>query len=391
MFKDAAMNVFERNKNNGENITEHALLMETISEITDQELQYDLMSNIEDGYADPEDPDTVEPRAGEFEDMEETEDEDHNNGRHLGVGVSTNRWANGVVRYKVVLESNFAGYWMWASRVLPAMLEVESATLLQFELTGWVWTSDDVQPDGTVYLRVQKSGCSANLGAPTSGRKHRINIGPWCSHGNILHELLHTAGMDNQQVASYRNRYVTVNFQNISPGMESKFYKTDKHGYEFLYDYGSIMHDGEYGFSRNGEKTIDCHGHACGQRAGLSYWDMWEIFLYYYSDRYFFVNGRLSTLPSPKVTTSFEVTAQVGGNLGNGAARLGEYKFDKMYNGAAAYTNGNYIVFYDGDNDGWQWVQGYNQWAGDGPVLTAVPDAQAFIKSKQFQLELGTV
>ena len=88
---------------------------------------------------------------------------------------------------------------------------------------------------------------------------------------------------------------------------------------------------------------------------------------------------------------SFEVTAQVGGNLGNGAARLGEYKFDKMYNGAAAYTNGNYIVFYDGDSDGWQWVQGYNQWAGDGPVLTVVPDAQAFIKSKQFQLELGTV
>jgi len=32
--------------------------------------------------------------------------------------------------------------------------------------------------------------------------------------------------------------------------------------------------------------------------------------------------------------------------------RLGVYTFDKMWNGAAAYTNGQYFVFYGGDNDG---------------------------------------
>ena len=80
------------------------------------------------------------------------------------------------------------------------------------------------------------------------------------------------------------------------------------------------------------------------------------------------------------------MTAQVGGNLGDGPARLGVYEFDKMYNGAAAYTNGQYIVFYGGARDGWQWVTGFNQWAGNGPALSAIDDAQGFVTSKQFQL-----
>jgi hypothetical protein len=60
--------------------------------------------------------------------------------------------------------------------------------------------------------------------------------------------------------------------------------------------------------------------------------------------------------------------------------------FDRMYNGVAAYTDGKYIVFYGGDKDGWQWVDSYNAWAGNGPALSAIIDAQCFIKSEQFQL-----
>jgi len=66
-------------------------------------------------------------------------------------------------------------------------------------------------------------------------------------------------------------------------------------------------------------------------------------------------------------------------------------KFDKMYNGAAAYTNGTYIVFYGGDKSGWQWVASYNAWAGNGPALSAIDDAQGFINSEQFQLASNDV
>ena len=60
-------------------------------------------------------------------------------------------------------------------------------------------------------------------------------------------------------------------------------------------------------------------------------------------------------------TDEFTGTAQVGENLSDVTARLGEYTFDKMWNAAAAYTNGNYILFYCGSIEGWQWVRGYNQ------------------------------
>jgi hypothetical protein len=81
----------------------------------------------------------------------------------------------------------------------------------------------------------------------------------------------------------------------------------------------------------------------------------------------------------------FEVTAQIRGNLGGGAEQLGVYEFDKVYNGASAFKNSNCIVFYSGNSGGWQWVGAYNQWAGDGPLITLVPTAQEFVKSMQFQ------
>lgn len=289
-FKDTALKVFKKNKNK-KNVTELELVMETLSSVmgVDPELHTNLMTNIEDGYAPPEDLDTVEPRAGELEDVEEYYED--GNGRRLGVPTTKNRWANKVIRYSVVYEYDYSGYWMWALRVLPAMVELEEYTGLSFVAVKAVWTTSSARADGTVYLRKQSNGCSAHIGAPPSGSIHYINIGPECSHGNILHELLHTAGMNHQQVAQYRDSYITVNFQNIQAGYAGNFNKQYNHGFEFVYDYGSIMHYGEYGFSSNGRKTIDCRGQSCGQRGGLSYWDMWEI-MYYYSGIYY-VNGNL--------------------------------------------------------------------------------------------------
>ena len=92
-FKDTALKVFKKNKNK-KNVTEFELVMETLSNVmnVDPELHTDLMSNIEDGYAPPEDLDTVEPRAGEIEDVEEYYED--GSGRRLGVPATKNRWAN---------------------------------------------------------------------------------------------------------------------------------------------------------------------------------------------------------------------------------------------------------------------------------------------------------
>lgn len=39
------------------------------------------------------------------------------------------------------------------------------------------------------------------------------------------------------------------------------------------------MHYGEYFFSSNGQKTIDCRGNSCGQRGGLSLWDQGRFYI----------------------------------------------------------------------------------------------------------------
>ena len=62
-------------------------------------------------------------------------------------------------------------------------------------------------------------------------------------------------------------------------------------------------------------------------------------------------------------------------------------RLNKMWNGVLAYKNGNnYILHYGGDDVGWQWVPGYDHWAGDGPTLSDVPDAQAFVRTMHFKI-----
>jgi hypothetical protein len=90
--------------------------------------------------------------------------------------------------------------------------------------------------------------------------------------------------------------------------------------------------------------------------------------------------------------SSFEVTVRIGGKWDDDADRLGVYEFDKLYNGAAAYKNGNYVVYYGGNNDGWQWTPSYDWFIPDNSSqLASLPTAQDFVKAMQFQLATDEV
>ena len=149
------------------------------------------------------------------------------------------------------------------------------------------------------------------------------------------------------------------------------------------------MHNGAAAYT-NGKYIVFYGGDKSGWQwvTGYNQWAGWGLDINEIPDAQSFITHAKFQLASDVVEfyPTFEVTAQVGGNLGDGPARIGMHKFDKMYNGAAAYTNGQYIVFYGGARDGWQWVTGFNQWAGNGPALSAIDDAQGFVTSKQFQL-----
>lgn len=45
-----------------------------------------------------------------------------------------------------------------------------------------------------------------------------IGVDGICEQGNILHEILHSAGFWHEQSRSDRDKYIKVNFHNIIPG-----------------------------------------------------------------------------------------------------------------------------------------------------------------------------
>ncbi|CAF3065266.1 unnamed protein product, partial [Rotaria sp. Silwood2] len=83
-----------------------------------------------------------------------------------------------------------------------------------------------------------------------------------------------------------RDDYVRVLWENIEPGFEYNFYKTDT-GYAYTlntpYDFGSIMHYGSNYFSVNGADTLEALNSSItfGQRDTLSPYDIQAIRNFY--------------------------------------------------------------------------------------------------------------
>uniref|UniRef100_A0A1A9WTV5 Metalloendopeptidase n=1 Tax=Glossina brevipalpis TaxID=37001 RepID=A0A1A9WTV5_9MUSC len=77
---------------------------------------------------------------------------------------------------------------------------------------------------------------------------------PHCfsSEGRIMHELMHAIGIYHEQSRADRDNYVKVHWENIVPKFRKNFKLISrKRGkYAFDYDYNSVMHYGEYYFSK---------------------------------------------------------------------------------------------------------------------------------------------
>ena len=103
-------------------------------------------------------------------------------------------------------------------------------------------------------------GCWADIGMSTSlfGGNQKLNIQtPGCDNcGTATHELLHGLGMAHEQARSDRDRYVTILWNNIKPGMDNQFTKNSKADTNRPYDLMSIMHYGSRSFSKNGRDTM---------------------------------------------------------------------------------------------------------------------------------------
>ena len=74
-----------------------------------------------------------------------------------------------------------------------------------------------------------------------------------------MHELGHVIGFVHEHSRFDRDNYITILWENISPGAEVNFCRFPRNTIDSLghdYDYASIMHYSSRAFSRNGKRTI---------------------------------------------------------------------------------------------------------------------------------------
>lgn len=83
----------------------------------------------------------------------------------------------------------------------------------------------------------------------------RLNLGPFCMNkGGITHELMHALGFQHEHQLPWREEFIQINLQNVSPENKNQFRifqlsEVAVVGHE--YDYDSVMHYGPYQGSAN--------------------------------------------------------------------------------------------------------------------------------------------
>lgn len=181
--------------------------------------------------------------------------------RGVAHSFSSRRWANATIPYRIE-----AGH-PKRTQILEAIATVNKRTHLK--VVARTSQSDYVE-------FIDGNSCRSSVGR--KGGRQTITIGS-CSVGTIMHEILHAAGLWHEQSRCDRDDHVTIHWDNITEGKEGNFSKHCWDGIDLGgYDYNSIMHYSEKGFSKNGLPTITTkNGADIGQRSGLSNGDVSAI------------------------------------------------------------------------------------------------------------------
>ncbi|XP_074649138.1 hatching enzyme 1.2-like [Tubulanus polymorphus] len=158
--------------------------------------------------------------------------------------IGSKRWVNGIVYYNI---SQVTAYTKRRVRLALDYLEMKVGPCIKFkERTS--------EPH---YVNVINGrGCYSAVGR-TGGIQELSLSDPGClGLGTIQHEFLHALGFTHEQSRTDRDKYLDIHWENIKPEMKYNFDLDPTNNLEMPYEYGSVMHYGEYAFSMNGRPTM---------------------------------------------------------------------------------------------------------------------------------------
>jgi hypothetical protein len=246
---------------------------------------------------------------------------------------------------------------LWANGDIPYVIDGSAqskADWIQWAIGQVNETSLNVRPrtaadSDYVVFRDSGSGCSSYLGR--IGGAQEIEVGG-CGKGSIIHEILHASGFYHEQSRGDRDEYVSIVWDEITPGYQSAFEKRDDRGQDIgPYDYGSIMHYGRLAFSRTGKPTIITKNAnaSIGQRDGMSPYDKAAV------ESLYGAGGGVGTPTTPTMPPTTPTTPPVASNgsfAGNYTSQRGNVSCSQnggsvscQYPGGAMFcaANGNQL------------------------------------------------
>ncbi|XP_042245712.1 hatching enzyme 1.2-like isoform X2 [Thunnus maccoyii] len=180
---------------------------------------------------------------------------------------------------------------LWADAIVPYTISYELADRESNILAAFKMISDftcvrfQKRTTELNYLKFLNSrGCASFVGC--RGGAQPLYYGRSCSVGNLCHEIIHSLGLHHEHTRKDRDQYITVQWTSITPGNKKNFKMKGGNTLNLPYDLNSIMHYGQYFFSKDGSPTLlpKQTGEQMGQRTHLSVLDIQRLNKLYHCD-----------------------------------------------------------------------------------------------------------